>query len=71
MYHIILNQTKIQKPYSASSVLIPSVEAVLRTAGHCGGGSAPLRPVSALIEVNNNNNMAEGRESIQRAAEQP
>lgn len=35
-----------------------------------GGGCAPLRPTSAMIEVNNNNR-TEGRESIQRAAEQP
>lgn len=34
--HIILNQIKIQEPYSASSVLVPSVEAGLRTAGHYG-----------------------------------
>lgn len=35
-----------------------------------GGGHAPVRPTLAMIEANNNNR-TEGRESTQRAAEQP
>lgn len=36
LYHIILNPIKIQEPYSASSVLVLSLAAGLRTAEHYG-----------------------------------
>lgn len=65
LYHIILCQTKIQEPYSASSGGWFEDRRAL-----WGSDAAPHRPASALIEVNNNNT-AEGRDSTQRAAEQP